>query len=30
MDIVMFTGKMPIERFIEGRPLECQRPLSHR
>jgi len=29
MDIVMFTGKMPIERFIEGRPLEYQRLLSH-
>ena len=25
MDIVMFTGKMPIERFIEERPLEYQR-----
>ncbi len=29
MDIVMVTGKIPIERFIEGRPLEYQRPLSH-
>ena len=25
MDIVMFTGKMPLERFIEERPLEYQR-----
>ncbi len=25
MDIVMFTGKMPIERFIEERPMEYQR-----
>lgn len=25
MDIVMFTGKMPIERFMEERPLEYQR-----
>ena len=25
MDIVMFTGKMPIERFIEERPLEYER-----
>lgn len=28
MDIVMFTGKMPIERFIEERPLEYQRLLD--
>ena len=25
MDIVMFTGKMNIERFMEERPLEYQR-----
>ena len=25
MDIVMFTGKMPIERFMEERPLEYER-----
>jgi hypothetical protein len=25
MDLVMFTGKMPIERFIEERPLEYKR-----
>jgi hypothetical protein len=29
MDIVKFTGKMPIERFIGERPLEHQRLLSH-
>ena len=25
MDLVMFTGKMPIERFMEERPLEYER-----
>jgi len=29
MDIVMFTGKMSTERFIEERPLEYQGPLNH-
>jgi hypothetical protein len=30
MDIVMFNGKMPLERFIEWPPLEYQRLLSRR